>query len=96
MTNMPMPEKTLPPPVIITWPMVATVSGTLATIGLGAIGLGVTAFLHLDGQITVQISDVRTDVRTNTAAIRATNERIDRLVDAVAANTVAITALGAK
>ena len=72
-----MTEKTLPPPVIITWPMVATVAGTLATIGLGAIGLGVTAFLHLDGQITTQIDSVRVDLRGINARIDATNERIN-------------------
>ena len=65
--------------LVVTWQMVGAVVGTIATIGLGSIGLGVTAFLHLDAQIHQQIESVRTDIRAVRTEIQAVEARIDGL-----------------
>ena len=61
--------------------MVATVSGTIGTVGLATAGGLLTVMLHLNGLTNGRIDEVIMRIDATNDRIDATNERIDRLLE---------------
>ena len=64
-----MTEKTLAPPIQVTWPMVVTVLGGVSLVILASMGGLLAVMLHLDGQqgkaiqvLTAQVSEIKESV----------------------------------
>ena len=75
-----MTEKSLAPPIQVTWPMVASLIGAMGTIGIAATGGLLTVMLHLDGQHHKDIEVVREE-------ISSVSQRLITMEKAVSANT---------